>query len=166
VSDEGFPDLRQALSLDPEGIAVEFGVAGGHSTRLIAGVMPVIGFDSWQGLPEDWREEFPAGSMKCPKPVVENAQLVEGWFDDTVPVFPFRRYNVGLVHIDCDLYSSTTTAFTHVGPVLKPGCLIVLDDYDENEPHVFKAFWEAVAKFGWKVEQLSGGLFRIGEVTV
>lgn len=156
-----YPDLRKALSLDPDGVAVEFGVAGGFSTRVIAAQMPVIGFDSWQGLPEDWREGFPAGCMKCPKPEVQNATLIEGWFADTLPVFPFRRYNIGLVHVDCDLYSSTATALKYVGPHLRPGCLLVMDDYSEGDEHVYKAFWEAVSELNWEVESLGGSLFRL-----
>lgn len=158
----GYPDLRKALEMDPEGVALEFGVAAGISTRLIAAVMPVIGFDSWQGLPEDWREGFPAGSMKCPKPVgIQNAQLVEGWFEDTLPAFDFSGRHIGLVNIDCDLYSSTATVFKHVGPYLKSGCILVLDDYEPGDPHVCKAFWEAVEFFGWEVEQHHECLFVI-----
>lgn len=160
----GFPDLRHALTLNPQGVAVEFGVAAGLSTRLIADHMPVTGFDSWKGLPEAWRDGYPAGSMACPKPQVANANLVEGWFDDTLPNFDFAALGeIGLCHIDCDLYSSTTTAFKHVGPHLKPGCLIVLDDYTPEDPHVAKAFHEAVDNFGWTVEQISECLFRIAD---
>lgn len=163
----GYPDLRKALEMLPEDyasrgqVAVEFGVAAGVSTRLIADYLPVIGFDSWQGLPEDWREGYPKGAMACPKPEIDNATLVEGLFEDTLPGYDFSQHDIALVNVDCDLYSSTATALKHVGPHLKPGCLIVLDDYLEGDPHVYKAFWEACTQQGWSVEQHYECLFEL-----
>ena len=160
----GFPDLRQALARNPQGTAVEFGVASGLSTRLIAAQMPVIGFDSFQGLPEDWRPGYPKGSMAFPMPTIDNARLIEGWFADTLPGFEWPD-DIGLVHIDCDLYTSTTTALQHVGPHLKPGCLIVLDDYHPGDPHVYKAFHEAVEAHGWNVKQQSDCFFTLESIS-
>lgn len=162
---EGYPDLRMALKMvQPtySSVAIEFGVAAGVSTRLIAAKLPVIGFDSWEGLPEDWREGYPKGSMKCPKPTdIDNAHFIEGLFEDTLPGYDFARHDIALVNVDCDLYSSTATALRYVGPHIKPGCLIVLDDYVEGDPHVYKAFWEACAGFGWEVEQHYECLFEL-----
>ena len=56
--------LEHVLSSDPEGTAVEFGVGTGQSTRLIAERMPVVGFDSFQGLPEFWRKGFPKRKVR------------------------------------------------------------------------------------------------------
>lgn len=120
--------LRHALALNPQGWALEFGVAGGDTLRLIAKTMPVVGFDSFEGLPEDWRDGFPAGKFACPAPEIPNAELVVGLFADTLPAWT-PPGPIGLVHIDCDLYSSTVTVLDHIGPLLAPGCLIVFDEF-------------------------------------
>jgi hypothetical protein len=55
---------------DPHGAFLEYGSDSGRSTRLIETFFLshpdysqslVYGFDSFLGLPEDWREGFPAG---------------------------------------------------------------------------------------------------------
>ena len=55
--------LAHILGLRPHGTALEFGVGEGHTLRMIAQQMPVIGFDSFTGLPEDWRPEYPKGAF-------------------------------------------------------------------------------------------------------
>src|ERR1700752_2086506 len=67
--------LRHVLAGRPPGTALEFGVGTGTSLRIIAQTMPVIGFDSFQGLPENWRDEFTKGAFACPYPLVHNAML-------------------------------------------------------------------------------------------
>src|SRR6185312_8949753 len=44
-----------------DGLCVEFGVGTGGSLRKIAEHCYVYGFDSFNGLPEDWRNRFPVG---------------------------------------------------------------------------------------------------------
>ena len=56
--DTDYAVLRGVLPHVPEwGWAAEFGVYSGYSLDLIAAYKPVIGFDSFEGLPEDWRED-------------------------------------------------------------------------------------------------------------
>jgi len=48
------------------GSALEFGVGGGHTLRLMVEALPdrrVVGFDVFTGLPEAWRTGFPAGAF-------------------------------------------------------------------------------------------------------
>lgn len=143
--------LRHALSLKPDGWALEFGVGGGGSLSLIAERMPVIGFDSFSGLPEDWRPGFEAGAFAQAKiPQVENATIVVGLFDDTLPAFDWPE-RVGLVHLDADLYSSTVTALCYAGHLLQPGTVVAFDEYhsyDGSEDHEARA-WEE-----WTLEHL------------
>jgi len=154
-------------SPEPFGWAVEFGVYSGYSLGIIAAYMPVIGFDSFEGLPEDWRDGFPEGAFAVPKqrvmeflgggetvvseemilPHHPNAMIVPGWFEDTAPSFPFPP--LGLVHIDCDLYSSTVTALDAVLPHIEPGTVIVFDEYhgyDGWEQHEAKAWGEFIER--------------------
>lgn len=149
--------LRHVLDLAPAGVAVEFGVGSGSSTRVIAERMPVVGFDSGQGLPEDWRPGYSKGSLAWPIPQVPNATIVEGWFDDTLPGFDFDKLGyIGLVHFDADLYSSTRTALKYVGPYLQSGCYCCFDEWwgypgaQEHEWRAWKEFADETG-IGWTV---------------
>ena len=151
---EHYALLRHVVELRPQGIALEFGVGSGQSTRIIAERMPVVGFDSGLGLPEGWRPEFPAGSFAFDIPDISNATIMTGWFADTVPTFDFGLVGpIGLVHLDADLYSSTAIALEHVGPHLHPGSILVFDEfygYDGCEGHEQKAFQEFIDRTGWE----------------
>lgn len=115
--------------VDHDGWAVEFGVGNGVTLRMIAETLPVIGFDSFKGLPEDWRPGFAKGALAFDAPTgVPNVTLVPGWFEDTVPNYDWPE-RLSLVHFDADLYSSTMTCLKAIGPYLKPGCFIVFDEF-------------------------------------
>lgn len=154
---QSYAALRHVVSLNPQGTAVEFGVGSGTSTHIMADHMPVVGFDSGRGLPEAWRPEFPQYSLAFGIPKVENATIVEGWFDDTLPGFDFESLGfIGLVHFDADLYSSTATALKYIGPHLRPGCYLVFDEwrgYPGCEQHEQKAWREFAEDTGirWSV---------------
>lgn len=149
--------LEHALSLIPEtGMALEFGVSSGKTLKIIVAACPgrpVYGFDSFHGLPEDWRPGFPAGAFDVPTPPeVPGAELVVGLFADTLPAFLAAHPEpVAFLHVDADLYSSARTVLELVGPRLRPGSVIVFDEYF-NYPgwpeHEHKAWREFVAKTG------------------
>jgi predicted O-methyltransferase YrrM len=137
------------------GLVLEFGVEKGASltTLALAHKGEVHGFDSFQGLPEDWtgtyegKGKFSMGGQ-LPK-VPPNARLHVGWFDKTLPEFLAKTPgDVALLHVDCDIYSSAKTIFDLLGPRIKPGTVIVFDEYF-NYPawrhHEYKAFQEFVA---------------------
>ncbi len=138
---------------DQDGMVLEFGVWKGKSLGIIAKIFDqtVYGFDSFQGLPEDWRSEIPAGAfaLKTPPRVSSNAELVIGWFNETLG--PFLAQHPGpikFLHIDCDLYSSACEVLENCANRLRPGSIIVFDEYF-NYPNwqegEFKAFQETVA---------------------
>lgn len=127
--------LEHALTLAPTGgLALEFGVYSGQTLKMIATARQgeqVYGFDSFQGLPETWRADFPAGTFAVPEPPdVPGAELVVGWFADTLPGFLAEHEGpVDFLHIDADLYSAAVTVLEHVGPRLRPGSIVVFDEY-------------------------------------
>lgn len=150
--DTDYEVLRKVLAEnDLPGWAVEFGVYSGYSLDIIAERMPVIGLDSFEGLPEDWRPGFPKGKFRTPYPenVPANAMLVHGWFEDTLPVLRERGIpQIGLIHIDCDLYSSTVTALNGMIDYMHPGTVVVFDEYHGypgSEQHEEKAWQEFIA---------------------
>ncbi len=153
--DHPIATLEHALSLAPtEGMALEFGVYSGRTLIVIAaarGNEQVFGFDSFQGLPEDWRSNIPAGTFKTGHlPDVPGAELVVGWFEDTLPDFLANHPDpLAFLHLDADLYSSTVTVLEHVGPRLQPGSVIVFDEYFNYpgwEQHEHRAWQEFVAE--------------------
>lgn len=142
--------LRHAAGIAPQnGLVLEFGVASGRTLTCLAEARggPVYGFDSFDGLPEDWRTGFPRGTFAGAAPQVpDNAELVQGLFAQTLPAFLAAHEGpVALVHVDCDLYASTRDIFAALGERLGPGSVIVFDEYF-NYPgwkvNEFKAFRE------------------------
>jgi predicted O-methyltransferase YrrM len=148
--------LRHALSLAPaDGMALEFGVWSGTTLSVIAQARDgeVYGFDSFQGLPEDWRTGFPAGIFESHGlPDVPGAELVVGMFADTLPAFLDKHDGpVSFLHVDSDLYSSARTVLEHVGPRLRPGSIVVFDEffnYPGWQQHEYKAWREFVDATG------------------
>lgn len=143
-----------------EGLVLEFGVYAGRSLRVIAGRTPepVYGFDSFQGLPEDWTRQQKKGRFdlegKVPKFEEPNVRLVRGWFDETLPAFLAQHPGpVRFLHMDCDLYKSAATVFAHIGPRIVSGSVILFDEYFNYpgwEEHEFRAFQEFVTSAGLK----------------
>lgn len=146
---------------------VELGVGSGASTKRICAAaarlghrMTLHGFDSFQGLPEAWGEIAPAGTYAYPpaKFVEPNIRVHSGWFADTVPVFARERPGqIGFVHIDCDLYSSTKTAFDALRDSLRPGTVLLFDEYWnylEAPEHEMRALAEFTAETGQGFEYI------------
>ena len=118
-----------------EGLVLEFGVAEGTTIRYLAGAPAmfnrvIYGFDSFRGLPEAWAT-YPAGHFACKIPEVpNNVELIVGMFAQTLPRFlKAHRGACALVHIDCDLYSSTKTVLDLLAPRIVAGTVMVLDEY-------------------------------------
>lgn len=136
-----------------DGLVLEFGVYKGDTINYIAKKLPnykVYGFDSFEGLPEFWRDGFDKGHFalsKLPK-VEKNVILIKGWFEETLPEFIKKEKGVvAYLHIDCDLYSSTKTVFKYLGDRIVTGTIIVFDEYFNYpgwENGEFKAFQEFI----------------------
>lgn len=143
-------------------LVCEFGVFSGRTINHIASLTQskVYGFDSFEGLPERWRDGFSKGHFKVealPK-VRPNVSLIKGLFDQTLPQFVADHHKaVGFLHIDCDLYSSTKTIFSALAPLIRPGCIIVFDEYFNYpgwEDGEHKAFMEFMANSGLGFEYI------------
>lgn len=151
--------LDLALQRMPdEGLIIEFGVANGDSIRYLAsGTKRTIhGFDSFEGLPDDWpsrheaKGHYSTGGVMPLVPV--NTVLHKGWFSETLPAFLVEEpAPVALIHVDCDLYESTRTIFQLLRPRIQPGTIIVFDEYFNFvgwRRHEFRAFKEFVQECG------------------
>ena len=154
---EQLPLLRHALGqCGVEGLVLEFGVYQGRTLAEIARLDPrtAHGFDSFEGLPEDWTHFQKKGRFaldgKRPRFAEANVALHVGLFADTLPAF--LAANPGparFVHVDSDLYSSAVTVLEGLRERIVPGTVILFDEYINYpgwELDEFRAFQEFVAR--------------------
>lgn len=156
-----------ATQITLPGPILEFGVFSGETINTLAAALPerqLFGFDSFEGLPEAWagldKGHFSTGKRL---PVVQpNVELLVGWFDQSLPAFlkAHAVEQVPLLHIDCDLYSSTQTVFRLLGDRITSGTIIVFDEYFNYpgwQEHEYLAFQELVRyrKLGYEYIGLS-----------
>lgn len=162
---EAFDDqptlLRRTLeSVDPRlDTWVELGVATGRSTRAIVRTAAELdrrprlhAFDSFEGLPEDFISGVEKGAFATEPPsfVEDNIELHIGWFRDTLPDFASSLTGqIGFIHCDADLYSSTSLALDVLSTHIGPGTALLFDEYWNFHgcyEHEFRAFQEFIAK--------------------
>ncbi|WP_422000958.1 class I SAM-dependent methyltransferase [Roseovarius mucosus] len=140
------------------GLWLEFGVFKGTTIKKLARCRSsgkVYGFDSFEGLPEKWERGYEgwwsekgAFSLEGALPKVPgNVELVKGWFDETIGPFLERvDGEITLMHIDCDLYSSTKTIFDQVRHRISDKCVVIFDEifnypgWHEHEALAFAEF--------------------------
>jgi hypothetical protein len=160
--------LDMALSeLTIDGHILEFGVFQGGTITYIAERrdQTIHGFDSFQGLPEKWsgggnNSQKGAFSMhgKLPK-VPFNVRLHKGLFSDSLPKWLAENPGpIALVHIDCDIYSSTKCVFDLIQNRLVAGSIIVFDEYFNYhnwQRHEYRAFQEMVHACNIKYDYIS-----------
>jgi predicted O-methyltransferase YrrM len=103
------------------------------------------------------KDAFAMGG-ELPK-VPNNVHLNKGWFDATLPGWLAANPGpIALIHIDCDIYSSTKTIFDLIADRIAPNTIIVFDEYfgyPRWQDHEFKAFQEFVAAHGVRYEYLT-----------
>jgi hypothetical protein len=126
-----------STDLFAKGTVLEFGVATGRTLNQFSHWLPqktVWGFDSFEGLPEDWTSRMRRGFFarsSLPR-VKSNARLVVGLFDQTLPSFVRDHQQdlpILLLHMDADLYSSTVTVLDSLKKNIVPGTMIIFDEY-------------------------------------
>ena len=146
------------------GLYLEFGSGyRGRSTEFIAENIAgtLHGFDSFEGLPEDWFGNRRKGNFHSGEKIPEypdNVILHKGWFNESVPNFA-QRYDghIAFMHIDCDLYASTKDVFDVLGNRIVSGTVIQFDEYFNYpgwQQHEFRAFQELVAEQNLSYEYL------------
>lgn len=162
--------LRAAASAaPPDGFICELGVYKGSSLNCLASCFPdrtIYGFDSFLGLPHDWRNGFPKGTFAIDPDKINlrtNCILYPGLFDTTLPQFlDDVSSTASLIHIDCDLYSSTHAALQHLKKRIRAGTIIIFDEffnYPGWQNHEYKAFQEFVIDSGFSYDYLAYNSF-------
>ncbi len=149
--------MKACLShVPPTGLILEFGVYKGASINRLGEHFQhraVYGFDSFEGLREPWvfgeAGQFADAAGQLPT-VPANVTLVKGWFEDTLPQFLAEHPGpVALLHVDCDLYSSTACILRLLTDRIVAGTVILFDElvgypgWQEGEYKAFREWAEA-----------------------
>lgn len=143
----------------------EFGVFSGYTINFLAEMASdteVYGFDSFEGLPEDWKgyHYFDFNRQGVMPEVRPNVKLVQGWFSESIPNFlsSYEKKDFKLLHIDCDLYSSTKDIFENLKHYIIKDLVIVFDEYfnyPNFQQHEFKAFQEFIVNNAMAYEYIA-----------
>lgn len=135
---------------------IEFGVSHGESIQWWVDhnkhpETTFTGFDSFAGLPEKWQNwgegSFTTGGKI---PIIDDSRckFVKGFFNSTVPAWvsgrDFPRRTV--LHLDADLYTSTLLALTQLLPKLKPGSILIYDEF-ADPLHEYRAHCDALSAY-------------------
>ena len=159
--------LKQA---PPGGLFLEFGVRSGSTINFISARKPaetVYGFDSFEGLPEAWggffgeKGTFARADLPAVNP---NVRLIKGWFDQTLPGFVAEHDQaVSFMHVDSDLYSSAKSIFDCLAGRIRPGTIIVFNEYFNYpnwQEHEYRAFREFCERCEVRYEYLCWGYYE------
>jgi len=145
------------LQHKPDKLWLEFGVARGNTINYISKFTKdkVYGFDSFEGLPEKWRDGYDKGAFSSNGNLPEvnnNVVLIKGWFNETLQDFiTTQNKKVSFIHMDADLYSSTKYIFDVLKDYIDTDCVIVFDELVNypgfnGETGELKAFYEFITE--------------------
>lgn len=135
---------------------LEFGVWWGKSLKHWTSLNTdpgsrFFGFDTFEGLPENWAST-PKGTFSTrgqpPSLQDHRVRFVVGLFQNTLYPFlaDYQRLDRAVFHIDCDLYSSTLFCLAAMDRYLRPGDVLIFDEFYSLE-HEFDAFLDYTRSF-------------------
>lgn len=122
---------------------LEFGVYKGESIKFWTKLnlnkdSRFFGFDTFTGLPENWDMFFSSIKQgrfsvrgKVPKLNDRRVKFVKGMFQKTLSNF-LNKNKIGgttIINLDADLYSSTLYVLTKLDDFIKPGTIVILDQF-------------------------------------
>jgi Flp pilus assembly protein TadD len=143
----------------------EFGVWMGESFRYLEPhFKKSFGFDTFDGLPEDWHN-IPSGTYSSfgKIPTIGKGEFIVGEFSKSLPeFFKKKRPMAGLLNFDADLYSSTSSALNHSISVMDEYSILVFDELiiNENwEEDEYKALEEFCENSNSSYEVICASLF-------
>jgi O-methyltransferase len=157
---EAYENKRQLYSAINKGLGnvgisyLEFGVWKGETLGAWTSLNTnentrFYGFDSFEGLPEDWIHDFGRTrkgtfDLQGIAPAISDPRvtLVKGWFQHTLRSFlrDTQLSHPMVVHIDSDLHTSTHYVLSTIDPLLEAGDIIIFDEY-ASPAHEYFA-WE------------------------
>lgn len=166
-----------------KGLILELGTYLGRTANAIGVMLSALSpgsvlytFDSFSGLPETWRPDFPAGTFALPESerpkLLPNVRQVLGTFAESLPAFLAQvealeagrePTPISFLHVDCDLYSSTKEALELLAGRIVPGTVLLFDEfykYPGWENGEYKAFMELVRQNDWRYRYLCRNVYH------
>jgi hypothetical protein len=143
----------------------EFGVWMGASLKYLMRSFELgFGFDTFDGLPENWRSVSKGSYSSFTRvPEIPNVEFIIGEFKDTLPnFFSSDRPMAGLINFDADLYSSTLTALMNSTNVIDEKTILVFDELIVNDgwqQDEYRALKEFCSEKSYTYEILAASIF-------
>jgi tetratricopeptide (TPR) repeat protein len=154
--------VKQSIKTRP---FYEYGVWRGEAFQyLINTFKKGYGFDTFEGLPEDWHNEK-AGTYSSDGqiPQVEGGEFIVGKFDDTLPTFFSKpRPMASVINFDADLYSSTICALNYSKSIIDQHTILIFDEFlinDNWEQDEYKALNEFCSQNSYSYKVLAISFF-------
>jgi hypothetical protein len=156
---------------DAEVLYLEFGVYQGESMRYWSSLLKnsrsiLHGFDSFEGLPEHWGNDYPKGRFstggKLPQIPDGRVRFFKGWFNETLPRYSLPAHERLVINMDADLYTSTKYVLEALGDRIEIGAWLYFDEFSDWQ-HEFRAFREFVQDTGMRFRAVAecDALYRI-----
>jgi hypothetical protein len=111
------------------------------------------GFDTFEGLPENWGSIYSKGDMLADMPDIHDprGKFIKGLFQQSLPEFlldfhqEMKADKRKIIHLDADLFSSTLFVLTSMAPFLNKGDIVMFDEFNvpNHESYAFRIFSEA-----------------------
>ena len=143
---------------------LEFGVYEGYSMRTWVKLLKnphssLHGFDSFEGLPEEWDKNRPKGyfSVEGNLPQIDDQRVVfhKGWFDETLPTFVLPEHQRLVLNLDADLYQSTRIVLDLLEQKIAIGTILIFDEFCDRL-HELRAFDEFIQRSGMGFRFIGG----------
>ncbi len=154
---------------DKNGTFLEFGVYKGDSINRFSAALPAIsfiGFDSFEGLQEDWagtgmaKGHFSTNG-NLPK-VNKNVILKKGWINETLPTLLSKKAieDILCINIDVDTYETTLEIFQILDGKLPRKLYVLFDEllaYPNWRNGEYKALIESAKIYKFDFEFIAFG---------
>lgn len=169
--------LRRAVKeITLDGLILEFGVYKGGTAKILSKLLPdktIYGFDSFEGLPEDWQGKYKKGTFDLRGIVPElpeNVVPIKGRFENTIGSF-LREHQekAAFINFDADLYLSTATVIDVLllWERIVPGTVLYFDEFiSKSYSDEFRAFIESgipvrLISYYWLEDSYSSFAFKV-----
>ena len=134
--------------------------------------MKFFAFDSFQGLPMSEGQAFQKGEFNGSKKLfiklmkesgvdMSRTVIVEGQYSDSLNRFvkdDFGLKKAAVIHVDCDLYSSTKVVLNFIEDLIQSGTILIFDDWNAFDSTVprqdVEQFGEQRAFKEWRLSSL------------
>lgn len=158
---------------------LEFGLWRGRSARIICEIISpevLYGFDSFEGLEEDFAPSIKKGAFKLNEiPVYHpNVKVVIGRFSNSLPQFlKNHKDRIRFIHMDADVYGATREVLFTLAKDkrIEKGTVIQFDELfysekNEKEENIwirgeYNAFREFVGRFDVKFKYLGYSAYHV-----